>query len=492
MRPAGSVLVIDDEPIISRTLREILSFHGYQVFPFSDVPTALTALANTKVDLIITDVCLPDLTGLDLVKKLQGDDRRIPIILMTGQATTEMAIEAMKAGAFDFIEKPFTPETISTLVAKAVQTHRLASQTVQISVPASSHSRKNALIGRNPGMLEVCKFIGRVADTPAPVLIQGETGTGKELVARAIFQHSDRRNQPFLAVNCMAIPRELLESELFGHERGAFTGAQNRRIGRFEQASRGTLFLDEIGDLPASLQVKLLRVLQEQVIQRLGSNVDIPVQTRIIAATHKNLDAEVTAGRFREDLFYRLSVGVVTLPPLRDRLDDIPLLVQHFLQLHGPDYGQPNPVVTPESIRLLQKQPWPGNIRELENVIRKALIESNGMPISEGVVASSIYHHVAPHDQEEILTEWVRQKLNDAELQSTPNLYKAITDELDAVLLEEVLQRVGQNKARAAEITGMSRPTLYQKLRTIELNDPSKVWAKKTGRVPRPGPSPEE
>ncbi|MFQ3670689.1 MAG: sigma-54 dependent transcriptional regulator [Verrucomicrobiia bacterium] len=464
MGTMGVVVVIDDEPAMTRTLREIFSFRGYHVLPFADAKTALVALRNTKVDLVVTDVHLPGMNGIDLLKVLREEGNRTPMILITGQATADLAIEGIQAGAFDFVEKPFQPEMILELAAKAIQTNKLASQTVRLGEVFLGASRKPSLVGKSAAMLEVCKFVGRVAATPVNVLIQGATGTGKELVARAIFQHSDRRNAPFLAVNCMAIPEDLLESELFGHERGAFTGAQIRRIGRFEQASRGTLFLDEIGDLQPALQVKLLRVLQEKVIQRLGSNVDIPVETRVIAATHRDLAQEVAAGRFREDLYYRLTVAVVTLPPLAERKEDIPGLVEHFLQLHGPDFGQPRPTITAEAVELLVRQPWPGNVRELENVLRKALIESAGRPLTAGLVAGCLYVHVPALGEEEGMRGWLRARLDEAEMRGEKELYRKILSELDAALLGEVMRRCGNNKVKAAELTGLSRPTLYQKL----------------------------
>lgn len=461
------VVVIDDEAAMVATLREIFSVNGYQVVPFAEAKVAWTALQNTQVDLVVTDVYLPGMTGIDLVKRMRAEGNQTPVVLITGQATADLAIEGIQAGAFDFVEKPFKPETIVTAAARAIETNRLAVQTVRLGTAPAEARRKPSLVGTSGAMLEVCKFIGRVAATSATVLIQGPTGTGKELVARAIFQHSARRNAAFLAVNCMAIPEDLLESELFGHERGAFTGAQIRRIGRFEQASSGTLFLDEIGDLQPGVQAKLLRVLQENVIQRLGSNVDIPVRTRVIAATHRDLAREVEAGRFREDLFYRLSVAVVTLPPLAERREDIPGLVEHFLRLHGPELGQPRPGITPEAMALLVEQPWPGNVRELENVIRKALIESAGRPLTASLVQSCLYPHpVAGVEQGETdwLRRWLRARLDRAEAAGESDLYRNLLGELDAVLVEEAMRRCGGNKARAAELTGLSRPTWYQKL----------------------------
>src|SRR5258705_323898 len=322
---------------------------------------------------------LPGLNGLDLVRELHAANPRLPIILMTAHGTTETAIQATKSGAYDYLLKPFEIPEFIELVEKALKSSRLMTEPVELG---GSGDAREALVGNSRGMQSIYKEIGRIASKPVNVLIRGETGTGKELIARAIFQHSDRANAPFVAINCAAIPETLLESELFGHERGAFTGATERRIGRFEQADRGAIFLDEIGDMTVGTQVKLMRILQEKTFQRLGGKETIPVDVRILAATNRDLEAAIRQQQFREDLYYRLSVVVINLPPLRNRREDIPPIVRYFLQKHGPDLGTPEPSIHPDAIDFLQACSWPGNVRELENVVRKALLLAQSYTIT--------------------------------------------------------------------------------------------------------------
>src|SRR5438876_453914 len=322
---------------------------------------------------------MPGVSGMEVIGALRDSKPQLPVILMTGHHTTEAAIEAMKLGAYDYIVKPPDPAEFLELIEKAVTNSRLMSEPVDMG---EARFAKDAIIGRSRVMQDVYKQIGRVAAMPVTVLIRGETGTGKELVARAIYQHSDRAEEPFIEVNCVAIPENLLESELFGHEPGAFTDAKTRRIGRFEQANDGTILLDEIGDMSPSTQGKLLRVLQSQTIQRLGGKETIPVDVRVIAATHRNLELAIHEKQFREDLYYRLNHFVITLPPLRDRPEDIPELVRFFVQRYTEELGLPALAMpTPEAMDYLSKQPWPGNVRELRNIVRKALLLSRGYPV---------------------------------------------------------------------------------------------------------------
>src|SRR5207247_4647240 len=332
----------------------------------------------TAFDVVLTDLRLPGLGGLELVRLLHDVQPRLPIILMTAHGTIETAIEATKLGAYDYLQKPFEMEHLLALLQKAVHASRLMRERVDLGdAPAS----RTALVGASRAMQEVCKEIGRVAAKPVTVLVRGETGTGKELVARALYQYSDRANAPFVAVNCAAIPETLLESELFGHERGAFTGADMRGIGRFEQANGGTLFLDEIGDLSLSTQAKLLRVLQEKCIQRLGGKETISVNVRVIAATHRDLETAIKEKLFREDLFYRLSVVIIAVPSLRLRPEDIPILVKYFIQRYSVELGIPQASIQAEAVQLLQSQTWPGNVRELENVVRQTWLLARGYVI---------------------------------------------------------------------------------------------------------------
>src|ERR1041385_1438292 len=350
MSEGGNILLIEDDPAIVMTLRRVLTDEGHKVVVEKHGDTGLALARNTSFELVITDMKLPGLDGLQLVRLLHEAQPRLPIVLMTAHGTTETAIQATQSGAFDYLLKPFEIPEFLELVEKALTSSRLMSEPVGLG---SAGEARDALVGKSRQMQGIYKEIGRIASKPVNVLIRGETGTGKELIARAIYQHSDRSKSPFIAINCAAIPETLLESELFGHERGAFTGADARRIGRFEQADHGTIFLDEIGDMTPGTQVKLMRVLQEKCLQRLGGKETIPVDVRVVAATHRDLETAIQQKQFREDLYYRLSVVVITLPPLRQRREDIPALVHYFLQKHGPELGNPNPSIHPEAVEFL-------------------------------------------------------------------------------------------------------------------------------------------
>src|SRR5882757_7900444 len=371
MSDIGKILLIEDDPGIVMTLRRVLTEEGYSVQVEKRGDNGLTAAQNDSFDVVITDMKLPGLNGLDLVRELHAAKPRLPIILMTAHGTTETAIQATKSGAYDYLLKPFEIQEFIELVEKALKSARLMTEPVELG---GAGDARDALVGNSRGMQSIYKEIGRIASKPVNVLIRGETGTGKELIARAIYQHSERASAPCIAINCAAIPETLLESELFGHERGAFTGADLRRIGRFEQADHGTLFLDEIGDMTPGTQVKLMRVLQERCVQRLGGKETLPVDVRVIAATHRDLEAGIKTKQFREDLYYRLSVVVITLPPLRERKEDIAELVKYFLRKYAAELGVADPSIHPEALDWLRAQPWPGNVRELENIIRKVLL----------------------------------------------------------------------------------------------------------------------
>jgi len=368
---------------------------------------------------------------------------------MTAHGTTGTAIEATKLGAFEYLTKPFEPDELLDLVASSVLSARRMSEPVELGA-----ARENgfAIIGNSRAMQSVYKEIGRIAATPVTVLIRGATGTGKELIARAIYQHSDRGGKPFIAVNCAAIPQTLIESELFGHERGAFTGAHQRRIGRFEQANGGTLFLDEIGDLPIDTQAKLLRVLQERSLQRVGGNELIPVDVRVLAATHRDLEEAIREKEFREDLFFRINVVTLTLPPLQERGEDIPDLVRYFIGRYARELGIDHPSIEPEAIALLQKQPWPGNVRELENAIERAVI----LATSETIHPAALPDKVRERKSEPLLAERV-----------TPN---PPLDAIERAYIMWVLGSEGGNKSRAAEVLGIDPSTLYRKLSRFGLD----------------------
>jgi len=373
------LLLIDDEPdvllaLVRRTVGQLVD----EVNVARSGADGLVLAKSLHPDLILLDLGLPDQSGLDVFAQLRELDSRCPVVFLTASETTESAIEAMKQGAFDYLFKPADVTQLRQVITAALEVSRVArTPTVMLEHPATD-SLADAMIGRCPAMREIYKEIGRVAPRNVTVLIQGESGTGKELVARSIYQHSTRNNKPFIAINSAAIPDTLLESELFGHEKGAFTGADRRRIGKFEQANGGTLFLDEIGDMPLLTQAKLLRVLQDQRFERVGGNETIQTDVRIIAATHHDLEALVQAKRFRADLYYRLSVFTIRLPPLRERLQDLPVLVQHYVNRFARELGSAIQEVAPETLELLKAYPWPGNIRELQSILKQAILRSAG------------------------------------------------------------------------------------------------------------------
>jgi DNA-binding NtrC family response regulator len=402
------------------------------------------------------------LSGLELVEQLHATKPKLPIILMTAFGTTETAIEATKLGAYDYLLKPFDMTELLELVAKSVACNRLMSESVEMG---EARSNQSAIIGNSRAMQTVYKEIGRVAATAVTVLIRGATGTGKELVARAIYQHSSRAAQPFIAVNCAAIPETLLESELFGHERGAFTGAHARRIGRLEQANHGTLFLDEIGDLSLSTQVKLLRVLQEKYIQRVGGNEKISVDVRVLAATHRDLETALKENQFREDLFYRLTGVTITLPPLSQRPEDIPDLVKYFMQRSGGEVGVDAPSIQPEAIAFLQNQAWPGNVRELENVVRQALLLARNYPIGLQHAQEAYARtrkSVLVCDQ--TIAGYFSELLAKAQRGELEGVHAKMIEEMERELFARAIQVAQGNQAKAARWLGVTRTTMREKL----------------------------
>jgi DNA-binding NtrC family response regulator len=406
------------------------------------------------------------MNGLEAFRVMHEIEPKLPVIIMTAFGTTETAIEATKLGAFEYVLKPFENiHDILALIGQALEAGRFMRSRVEVDV-APDTAAADALIGKSKPMQEIYKAIGRVAPTDATVLIRGESGTGKELVARALYQHSLRSAKPFLVINCVAIPETLLESELFGYEKGAFTGAVNRRVGKFEQAHGGTVFLDEIGDMPFSIQAKILRLLQEKSIERLGGREPIPVDVRIIAATNRDLEAALAQGRFREDLYYRLKVVTVGLPPLRERGQDITLLADYFLSRFAKEMGMGNPGVTAEAKLFLQNYQWPGNVRELANAMQKALIFSRGYPIhpedvSRAIGGDSLGREAGTQRADEIVRQWVRQSLASGD---GKDVFEECMDHFATLLISEALDLTGGNRSRAAKLLGISRPTLLSKI----------------------------
>ena len=460
--PYARILLIEDDLAIATTLRRVLQDEGFEIVTETTGEAGLLQVKSGSFDVVITDLKLPGLSGLQLVRELHPHHPRLPILMMTAHGTTESAIEATQSGAFDYLVKPFEISELLRLVKQAVAARRLMSEPVQLG---EARAAGDAIVGSSRAMQAIYKEIGRVAAKPVTVLIRGETGTGKELTARAIYQYSDRANAPFVAINCAAIPETLLESELFGHERGAFTGADTRRIGRFEQAAQGTLFLDEIGDMPLGTQVKLMRVLQEKCLQRLGGKEIIPVAARVIAATHRDLEAAIKRHQFREDLFYRISVVVLTLPPLRARTEDVPDLARFFLNKYAVEFNSPTAAIQAEALAYLQAQPWPGNVRELENVIRKVLLLARGYTISADHVKTALAKAgPLPVTAEKSLHAYADELLAAARRGEISDAYGQLHEAAERVLLGRAIEQAQGNQAQAARWLGISRLTLREKL----------------------------
>ncbi|MFZ2447173.1 MAG: sigma-54 dependent transcriptional regulator [Syntrophobacteraceae bacterium] len=461
----ASILIVDDDHHLRQSFDKLLSQEAHTVLTASSGEAALPLVRSREFDLVIMDVRLPGMNGLETFKAIREIEPLIPVIIMTAFGTTETAIEATKMGAFDYILKPFNIPEMLVLIGQAVEAGRFMRSRVELDVIPEAASAE-AIIGRSRPMHEIYKAIGRVASTEATVLIRGESGTGKELVARALYQHSARADRSFLVINCVAIPETLLESELFGYEKGAFTGAANRKVGRIEQANGGTVFLDEIGDMPFGVQAKILRLLQEKSIERLGGREPIPVNVRILAATNRNLEAALAEGKFREDLYYRLKVVTITLPPLRDREGDIPLLCEYFLWRYSRKMSIANPGINAEALRMLCGYPWPGNVRELSNAVQKALIFNRGGPISPEDIArvSGILPGKAPEKPdfpEEAVRAWARRLLGSEVGAGT---FDSAMDQFSAMMITEALNLTGGNRTRAAKMLGLSRPTLISKI----------------------------
>ncbi len=461
----NTILVVDDDDQLRKSFHKLLTEEGYTVRTAASGEACLAMVREKAPDLVILDVQLPGINGLDTFRSIHRIEPKLPTIIMTAFGTTETAIEATQMGAFDYILKPFEIPYMLSVIEKALEAGRFMRSPVEMDV-APDQIAHEALIGRCSAMQEVYKAIGRVASTDATVLIRGESGTGKELVARAIYQYSQRQDRPFLVINCVAIPETLLESELFGYEKGAFTGAAHRRIGKIEQAHGGTIFLDEIGDMPVDLQSKMLRLLQEKSIERLGGRETVPTDVRIIAATNRDLEQAIADGRFREDLYYRLKVVTIWLPPLSQRAEDIPLLAEYFLARHAAENGTDNPGITREALALLKTYHWPGNVRELSNVIQKALIFNRGIPLSPEDVTLSLSERPplsesAEQDLDGVLRRRIRQALAQP---SGKHLFDACIDRFSAILISEALAMTDGNRSRAAKLLGLSRPTLHAKI----------------------------
>jgi DNA-binding NtrC family response regulator len=462
MSGATKILLIEDDQGIRETLRHVLAEEGYVVAVEQRGDEGLARAGAELFNVVITDLRLPGLDGLALVRQLHASQPRLPIILVTAFGTTKTAIQATKFGAYDYLLKPFHVPDLLELVVEAAQSNRLMSEPVALG---QTDPAQDALIGQSAAMQAIYKEIGRVATKPVNVLIRGETGTGKELIARAIYQHSDRANAPFVAINCAAIPETLLESELFGSERGAFTGATQRRVGRFEQANQGTIFLDEIGDMTLGTQVKLMRVLQEKCLERLGGKETTAVDVRVVAATNRDLETAIREREFREDLYYRLSVVVITLPPLRQRREDLPDLVNYFLQKRGPELGNASPSIHPEAMSLLQAQQWPGNVRELENVVLQALLLAQSYTINLAHVRTALNKsRVTFCSPTRPFGDVVEDLLAAARRGAIADAHARILEFAEREAFARAIAQAQGNQAKAARWLGISRVTMRAKL----------------------------
>lgn len=439
---ASAILVADDEPHICELLRDLLETAGATVITATTGAEALAIITSQEPDLAILDVRMPSPDGLEVLQQLQEKEADIPVIVITAQESSTVAIEAMRRGAYDYIAKPFNIDAVLLSVDRALAYGRLTRRVRSLEQQVEKSDPRDTLIGASPAMLEVYKLIGRVAKSDATVLITGESGTGKEVVAHVLHRTSGRREGPFVAVNCAALPETLLESELFGHEKGAFTGAIAQRKGRFEQAKGGTIFLDEIGEMSQATQKKLLRVLQERTFERLGGNLTVKADVRVLAATNRNLSLEMAEGRFREDLFYRLNVITIDLPPLRERKEDIPALVQHFLARASRRAKVKASPISEEGMALLMSYHWPGNVRQLENTIERAVVLSQGRPIE-------LTHLFLPEDEAlhgDLLSPALVERLDRGE--GLEHLLRQVR----AQLVRHALHRHHQNHTLAAAL----------------------------------------
>jgi DNA-binding NtrC family response regulator len=442
IRTRGKILIVDDELVVRDSLGKWFAGEGYTARPVASAREALEIIQQMDFDIALLDIKMPGMDGMELQSRLRQADPELTVIMMTGYAAVDTAVQALKGGAYDYITKPVDPDELSHLVANALEHRQARSEVARLRETLEEVLPGNGLIGRSPAMRKVSELIQMVAPTEATVLVTGESGTGKEVVARAIHGAGPRRFMPMVTIHCGALTETLLESELFGHEKGAFTGAQYRKKGKFEVADGGTVFLDEISDISLRTQTDLLRVLQEKEVVRVGGNHPVKVDFRCVAATNKNLEALVKAGIFRPDLYYRLHVFCIDLPPLRERREDIPLLVQHFLNDFCATTGRPVPQLSAEALEVLMRHDWPGNVRELENAVERALVVGRGPEIRPG----------------------------DFSLQFQTDVTAGKTlDDMERAYIERILRETGHNLSRTARILDIDRTTLYNKLRRYGL-----------------------
>ncbi|MDH3979920.1 MAG: nitrogen regulation protein NR(I) [Gammaproteobacteria bacterium] len=466
MQHSNEIYVIDDDRSIRWVLEKALQAENLPVMSFASADDALAAIESQEPAVIVTDIRMPGMDGLALLDRINSQYPQLPVIIMTAHSDLDSAVSAYKGGAFEYLPKPFDVDDAVALVSRALE----ARSQQPVTEASSDAGGTPEIIGKAPAMQEVFRAIGRLSHSNATVLINGESGTGKELVALALHRHSARADKPFVALNMAAIPRDLLESELFGHERGAFTGAQSRRVGRFEQANGGTLMLDEIGDMPAELQTRLLRVLADGEFYPVGAHTPKKVDVRIIAATHQDLETRVRDGRFREDLFHRLNVIRIQIPALRERRADIPLLMQHFLVLAATELDVEAKTLTPDVVTALSALDWPGNVRQLENLCRWLTVMAPGQEIRvadlPGDLPGDAKGGAVGGDWQATLRLWAQQQLG--------NGSKRLLDEalpaFERILIETALQHTGGRRQDAAELLGWGRNTLTRKIKELDMN----------------------
>ncbi len=448
----AKILVVDDEQHMLKLFEKILTRQGHEVQTAASGTAAISLLENNDFDLIFSDLLMPDIGGMDLLKEVKARYSDIPFIVITAYGTIESAVEAMKTGAFDYLTKPFRKDDILLVTGKAIKYCELCNEVKRLRKKLKDKDEVKKIIGKSKAMQDVLKLVARVADSQATVLIQGESGTGKELIARLIHDLSSRKDEPFIAVDCGVFPEHLLQSELFGHVKGAFTGAIQNKKGLFIAADKGTLFLDEIGTISPAVQLNLLRVLQEKEVRPVGSLTSIKGDMRVVAATNVNLEQAMHEGRFRKDLYYRLAVVIVNLPPLRERKSDVTVLAYHFMQKYATIYGRELSDITPDAMRVIMENPWPGNVRELENVMERAvllsagpLIDKTSLPLPASQTTSCKTNQLEP------LKPAIKAAGNEAERKAILNA------------LEETMG----NKTKTARILGISRSSLYNKIREL-------------------------
>ncbi|MCP4603345.1 MAG: sigma-54-dependent Fis family transcriptional regulator [Proteobacteria bacterium] len=455
------ILIADDEPNMRKVLRAMLEHDGYEVHAAEDGEEALSVLQDNHIDIVITDLKMPKLDGMSLLKKVIEQHEGVPVIMITAHGTVDTAVEALKHGAFDYITKPFERRVMRDVLTKAARTSELRRKEPSLERDRTGRFR---IIGRSEPMQKVFEIIDRIADTPSSVLITGESGTGKELIARALHENSGRLNAPYIRVNCAAIPPTLIESELFGYEKGAFTGAETSKPGRFELAHDGTLFLDEIGEISLEMQVKLLRAIQEGEFERVGGIVTTEVNVRLITATNQDLRQRIADGMFRDDLFYRLNVVHIHLPPLRNRPNDIPLLVEHFFEKYNPRLNKDIQGVDDEAMEAMLTYSWPGNIRELENVVERCILFCDG----DTLIKENLPPEVTGENDAQESSDISMPKEIDGGLKDK---VKAATANLERQLINKALEQTGRNVTRAAHLLKISRKSLQTKMKEFGLRD---------------------